>query len=234
MEIEILQGIDGARRARGLAVVIDVFRAFSTACYAFAGGAESIIPVARTERAFELKWQHPEYLLMGERNTYKLPGFDYGNSPAEIEAANLRRRTIVHTTSAGTQGLVAALDSAEEVVTGAFVNASAVARYAAASGKPVSLVAMGTAGTEPSDEDTLCAKFIRGLMRGNAPDFGPIRKRMSTLESAIKFFDPAQTQAPQRDFELCTRLDAFDFVLAYRKDEAGLARLIKLNADPSD
>ena len=33
MKIQILQMIEGARKARGLTVVIDVFRAFSLECY---------------------------------------------------------------------------------------------------------------------------------------------------------------------------------------------------------
>ena len=50
MEINILQGIDGASRARGLAVIIDVYRAFTLECYAFAGGCEAIIPVGDITR----------------------------------------------------------------------------------------------------------------------------------------------------------------------------------------
>lgn len=228
MKIEILHGIEGARRARGLAVVIDVFRAFTTACYAFAGGCEAVLPVAGAERAYELKRENPQWLLMGERDTIKLPGFDYGNSPAEIETADIKGRTIVHTTSAGTQGLAAAETSADEVVTGAFVNAGAVARYAAASGHGrVTFVAMGTAGVEPSDEDTLCAEYLAGLMRGKSPDFEPIRNRLKTIPSAAKFFDPAQVQAPERDFALCTGLDAFDFVLQSVKSASGIRKLVK-------
>jgi 2-phosphosulfolactate phosphatase len=134
----------------------------------------------------------------------------------------------VHTTSAGTQGLAAAEASAGEVLTGAFANAGAVARYAAASGHGrVTLVAMGTAGIEPSDEDTLCAEYLAGLMRGESPDFEPIRTRLETIPSAVKFFDASQTQAPERDFALCTGLDAFDFVLQSVKSAEGLRKLVK-------
>jgi 2-phosphosulfolactate phosphatase len=235
MKIEILQGVEGARKARGLAVVIDVFRAFTTACYAYAGGAKSIVPVARAERAYRLKLENPDYLLMGERDTVKLPGFDFGNSPAEIEAADVAGRTIVHTTSAGTQGLAAAEGPADRVLTGAFVNASAVARHVEdREPRVVSLVAMGAAGIAPSDEDTLCAEFIRERLRGGAPNFEEIRNHLLNIDGAAKFFDPEATQAPERDFTLCAALDAFDFVLACDKDAAGLRRLVKLNTGSSD
>ena len=39
MDIRILELIEGAKRAQGLTVVIDVFRAFSLECYLFARGA---------------------------------------------------------------------------------------------------------------------------------------------------------------------------------------------------
>lgn len=229
MEVRIAHGIEGARKARGLAVVIDVFRAFTTACYAYAAGAASIIPVARAERAYELKGENPDYLLMGERDTIMLPGFDFGNSPADIQAADVRGRTIVHTTSAGTQGLAAAEKVAREVVTGAFVNAQAVAGYVRKKNPGiVTFVAMGTSGVEPSDEDTLCAEYLAGLVRGEPMAFDPIREHLRGIESAAKFFDPAATQAPERDFELCMALDAFDFVLACRRSGAGQRRLVKI------
>ena len=45
MKIRILQLLEGAKDARGLTVIIDVFRAFSTACYAFDIDAHKIFPV---------------------------------------------------------------------------------------------------------------------------------------------------------------------------------------------
>ena len=82
MDIEILQLTEGAMKARGLTVVIDVFRAFSTACYIFAAGAEKIIPVEHVEEAFNLKKIFPEVVMLGERLERKVPGFDFGNSPS--------------------------------------------------------------------------------------------------------------------------------------------------------
>ena len=38
-------------------------------------------------------------------------------------------------------------------------------------------------------------------------------QRLRGAASAQKFFDPACDWAPERDFELCTQVDAFDFVL---------------------
>ena len=98
MTIEILQMIEGAKKAEGCAVIIDVFRAFSLECYMMAGGAERVLPVGAKETACRLKEEHPDYLLAGERHGAILPGFDMGNSPAQAEKMDLEGKTIIHTT----------------------------------------------------------------------------------------------------------------------------------------
>ena len=83
MKIHILELIEGAKQAEGLTVIIDVFRAFSVACYAVANGAEKVIPVGSLELARSLKEQNPDSLLIGERKGIMPEDFDYGNSPFE-------------------------------------------------------------------------------------------------------------------------------------------------------
>lgn len=48
MKVEILEFVEGARKAKGVAVIIDVFRAFSVGCYAFDAGAVRLIATAGT------------------------------------------------------------------------------------------------------------------------------------------------------------------------------------------
>ena len=127
-EVRVADFVAGARSARGLAVVIDVFRAFSVAAYAHAWGAREIIPVASIDDARALKAANPDAILLGERHARKLPGFDCGNSPAELQKLDVRGRTLIHTTHSGTQGLTNAL-AADEVITGALVNAGAIVSY---------------------------------------------------------------------------------------------------------
>ena len=57
MKVEILEFVEGAKRAKGVAVIIDVFRAFSVGCYAFDSGATGIIATAGVDDAFQLKTQ---------------------------------------------------------------------------------------------------------------------------------------------------------------------------------
>lgn len=225
MEIQTLSLISGARRARGLTVIIDVFRAFTLECYMAAAGAAVIHPVGAVETAFSLKAAHPDWLLAGERGGAKVPGFDYGNSPWEIHDLDLTGRTILHTTSAGTQGIVnagAETGGVTEIVTGSLVNADAVISYIKKQDPAVvSLVCMGNAGTRRAEEDELCADYIRASLMGDAMD---IRARADALRctAGAKFFDPDNTIFPEGDFGLCVDVGRFDFVLRIETGEDGL------------
>lgn len=213
MQVKVVDHVAGAQSAQGLAVVIDVFRAFSVAAYAFSRCVATVVPVAAVEQARELKRQHPEWLLIGERHARPLQGFDAGNSPADLEKLDLPERTLIHTTHAGTQGLTNALQ-ADEVLTGALVNAGAIVRYIQER-RPavVTLVRMGHEARENCDEDDLCAELLRSRLLGEPMPVAGIRERLRRASSARKFFDPACDWAPERDFDLCTRVDEFDFVL---------------------
>jgi 2-phosphosulfolactate phosphatase len=48
---------------------------------------------------------------------------------------------------------------------------------------------------------------------GEQPPVADVPGRLRGAASAQKFFDPACDWAPERDFELCTQVDVFDFVL---------------------
>ena len=192
MKIHEYDFVDGARRARGSVVIIDVFRAFSTACYAFANGAESVIAIDEIEKARQLKQEIPGAVLIGERGGKKIEGFDYGNSPTEIENAAFTGKTIVLTTHAGTQGLVNAA-SADKLFTGSFVNAKAAVRQILKfAPSEVSLVRMGWQAAENSDEDDLCAEYLKSLLLDLPFDTGSVKPILKASPYSERFFDPAK------------------------------------------
>lgn len=215
MDIKILQLIKGSQQAKGLAVIIDVFRAFSVACYIMDKGADKIIPVADINQAYQLKETHPDYILIGERDGRIQPGFDYGNSPTQIENVDLLHKTIVHTTSAGTQGVIHA-KQADDIITGSFVNAQAIIEYIQNKNpQQVSLVCMGLGGETEADEDTLCAHYIKDALEGKENDFPQIVEYLCNESKTGSFLDEVSPDAstPKEDFEKCLSLDKFDFVL---------------------
>lgn len=230
MIIETHDFIAGARVARGSVVVIDVFRAGTTAVCAASRGAR-VVPVASIDEAMALRARHPDWLLACERSARDLPGFDFGNSPARMLAANLDGRTLVHTTHAGTQGLAAAL-GADEVLTGSLANAGAIVRYLLRQGVPrVSLVRMGWEARERCVEDDACAELLAARLQGLSYQADDVAVRLRAAKAAEKFFDPAATWAPEEDFGLCATPDRFDFVLRLAPpDSEGLRALERIPA----
>ena len=229
MEVEILEFEAGARKATGLTVIIDVFRAFSVECYAFDAGAEKIIATGDVEKAFHLKNYYADSVLVGEREEKKIPGFDFGNSPSEIIKADLRGNTIIHTTTAGTAGLVNAVN-ASIVITGSLVNASAVTAYIKSlNPQHVSLVAMGYRAKLSAEEDLLCAEVVSAALTGKKliPESMIADLKNS---SGSRFFIPANHSfSPPEDFYLCTALNKFNFIIEAFPIEGGDVLLKKVD-----
>lgn len=229
MEIEILEFTEGAGKARGVTVIIDVFRAFSAECYAFDSGAAKVIAAASAEEAFILKNKYKKSFLAGERDEKKIDGFDFGNSPTEFIKADIIGKTIIHTTTAGTKGLINAVN-ADLVLTGSLVNASAIATYIKSiNPMHVSLVAMGYRATNSTEEDLLCAEIISDYLKGNIKKYDA---RISDLRntSGKRFFIPENLDfSPPTDFFLCTMLNRFNFILKAERRFDGNIDLIKID-----
>jgi 2-phosphosulfolactate phosphatase len=216
-------------QARGAVVVIDVLRAFTTAAWALAGGASEILLTASVEEAFALRRRFPEALIMGEVDGLKVEGFDFGNSPAEIAAADLRGCRLIHRTGHGTQGAVRSAHAGLLLAAG-FATAAATAEVIRRSGaEEVTFVVTGALDDEPftggpipqGDEDAACADYLQAVLSGGTPDPQPYLERVRLAPAANKFLDPEQRDFSALDLDFCTRLDAFDFAL-HIQSESGL------------
>jgi 2-phosphosulfolactate phosphatase len=107
-------------------VVIDVFRATSAMCTAFANGVDKIIPVATLEEAEAYKQKG--YIVAAERNGKVVDGFKIGNSPFSYMDASLKGKTIVMTTTNGTQAIDKA-KNAKKILIASFLNLNSVVNY---------------------------------------------------------------------------------------------------------
>jgi 2-phosphosulfolactate phosphatase len=213
MEVRRLSLLKGARRASGTAVIIDVFRAFTTAAFVMANGAETIIPVGKVEDARELRRRNQDWILMGEVHGDKVPSFDYGNSPDEVSRIDFTGRTVIQRTSSGVQGILAA-SGANEVLLGSFVTAEATVKHIKRKNPAVlSLVAMGWEGKYEAIEDELCAEYLEVRLRGGHHDFADMVKRIRSDPQGAKFFDPTQPIFMEGDFHAAMSLDRFSFAL---------------------
>jgi 2-phosphosulfolactate phosphatase len=131
MEIARLSLAEGAAAARGVAVVIDVFRAFTCEPLLYACGAKRIVLEGDIGRC--LAWKNgaaPRPVLVGEHNELPIDGFDLTNSPYLIlqnGASVFHGRTVVHRTTSGVTGALAALEVAERVYLASYLTARATA-----------------------------------------------------------------------------------------------------------
>jgi 2-phosphosulfolactate phosphatase len=114
-------------------VVIDVLRATTTIAVALANGAKAVLPAGSTEEAMRIaqNLERDTVILAGERKSVRIEGFALGNSPAEFGPDVVGGKTVVMTTTNGTQALIGA-QGAREVMTAAAVNFSAVVARARA------------------------------------------------------------------------------------------------------
>ena len=207
----------GAQEAEGLAVIIDVFRAFSCQPLFFHFGAKRVILEADPEKAVSLKNEHPEFVLVGEVNEVPIEGADFGNSPTHIiqrGAPYFRDKTVIHRTTAGVTGAAAAIERVDEVILGSFVTARATTAYIKERNpQRVSLVAMGDRAERPAPEDEACADYLEHLLTETPYD--PIQAFSDVVfqPTAQKFISGAKPYLPREDPIFCLQRDLFDFVL---------------------
>ena len=219
MKIRLGSLVRDAREARGTAIIIDVFRAFTTAAIAFDRGVREITLVAEPEDALELHRQGVGDYLMGEVDGKRPEGFDFGNSPHEISQVDLAGKTLVQSTRAGTVG-VAAAENASEIYLASFVVAQATVDAVKNDGPElVSIIAMGDLGFNRSDEDEHCAMYLQNLLEERKPDFVAVKTLILTGGATQKFFDPDQTQYHPEDVTLALEADRYSFAMKISRED---------------
>lgn len=211
-------------------VIIDVLRATSTIATALHNGASAVLPVATVPRCIELGMELGG-ITAGERDGKVADGLSYGNSPFEYPESFIGGRLLVLTTTNGTKLLHMALDNgAEEIVTGAFVNLSAVCNHLVERNMPVVL---GCAAWKDrvNMEDTLLAgavidhigqhfhincdasHFAQNLYRQAAPDlFGFMQENQASHYNRLMGF------GLEKDIRYCLSTDQADVLPLFQHD----------------
>jgi 2-phosphosulfolactate phosphatase len=138
VDVALVPDVMGAARPAAVYVVVDVIRATTTLGVCFERGCRRVLvaPDISSARAARerLAGAHPDApppLLAGEAGGLAPPGFDLGNSPAEVAARELAGREIVFATTNGTRALRACAGGGA-IFAGALRNAGAVAEAALA------------------------------------------------------------------------------------------------------
>lgn len=206
--INRLTGIDGARQARGVVVVIDVLRSFTVSAYALAGGARECLLVSTTEAARALHDEIPGSLICAEEEALPVPGIPISNSPTQIQAAAVKDRVLVQRSSAGTT-VISAVEGADELFAASLVVARATA-IACLSKKPQTVTLIASAD---HPEDHACSVYIEGLMRGEELDVDHLLQPLRGSDRFAKVMSGAWPGFPRTDLELSLVPNRFDFAM---------------------
>ncbi len=157
MRIDVaLVPAEARRWTDSVCVVLDELRASSTIVALLDRGATAVIPAASLAEARRIAGRlGPTALLAGERRVVRAPGFDVGNSPAEVAAADVAGRIAVLSTRNGT-AVLRALPAGSPVLVGCLLNAGAVGRAAYAmardAGADLGVVCAGRRGAFAIDD----------------------------------------------------------------------------------
>ncbi len=152
-----------------IVVIIDIFRATSSICYGIENGAEAIIPVSEVEECAAYREIEPGYLLAAERDGKVVAGFDFGNSPFSYTREKVAGKTVVLTTTNGTQALHLSR-KAKKIVIGSFLNLTSLCNSLKTQNDNILLVCAGWKNNF-NLEDTLFAGAVVEQLK--AFDFKP-------------------------------------------------------------
>jgi len=214
MQIKRLSLREGSQAATGIVVVIDVFRAFSCEPLLYHYGARRLILEGDIDKCLAMRG---DAVLVGECDEVPIPGFDLTNSPFVIMRhgrALFEGRTVIHRSTSGVTGALAALENSTEVLLASFLTARATAEYIK-SRRPelISIVAMGILSQQRAPEDEYCGDYIESLLSGKPYDHLEALQAILAHETAQKFLRGDKVYLPREDPSICLQRDLFDFTL---------------------
>ena len=203
--------------------VIDILRATTSMCAALTHGARAIIPVSSTEEALRLAQTigSTDVLLAGERNCSRIPGFHLGNSPLEMTESAVRGKTIILTTTNGTDALLAC-HAAGAVYPAAAANLSLAAergREVLEGDQSILIVCAGRNGDFALD-DAYCAGRLAAAI------FGSTKPRRELNDAGLASLDLVRRYGDRWERPLAYSRSGRELVkLGFRADVRDAGRL---------
>lgn len=206
-------------------LVIDILRATTSMVVMLENGAEAVYPVSAVDVAVNLKKDHPTWLIAGERNGYKVEGFDFGNSPQEFTVDRVKSQTLVITTTNGTQALSMS-EAASHVWVGGFLNLQALVNVISGTGKDVFLFCAGWKG-QVNLEDTLFAGAVADALLTMGGEIADDATRLAMsmwrgaqndllgLLSEASHVQRFQTMHAETDLDVCLKMNVSNKAVRY-------------------
>jgi len=208
-----------------LGIVVDVVRATSSIAQALASGYRRVLCCAEVEQARALRASLDDAVVGGERDAVRIEGFDVGASPREF--LEPRAKTLILSTTNGTQAILAAVERCDEVVLGSLLNLDAVARAAGAAAE-VAVLCAGYKGGFAFD-DAYCAGRIVAALDGERTDAAIAAALLAQAFPRALDGLNARTYGPpglEADIEWCARESVLDVVPRLARVADGAAEII--------
>ena len=213
-------------------LIIDVLRATTTIVTALGNGAKAVLPADTAADAIQLmnNLERDDILLAGEQGAERIEGFHCGNSPLEMTSEKVKDKTLVMTTTNGTQALLAA-EHGGPVFIGAVINFSAAAAAAQAAFEESGELIVLCGGRERRfalEDAYVAGRFARqilpGRSRGAEIDDAAIAALQLVRRYGEKWKTAVNASAAARrlkalgmgnDVVAATEVDRFDIVPRY-------------------
>lgn len=148
-------------------LVIDILRATTSMVVMLENGANKVCPVDAVDKALKLKETNACWLIAGERNGFRVEGFDFGNSPQEFSRVRVANKNVVITTTNGTQALVLS-ESAAQIWVGSFLNLDAAVKAVQNAKNDVYLFCAGWKGHFNMEDTVFAGAVAEQLLEGGA------------------------------------------------------------------
>lgn len=191
--------------------VIDVFRAFTTACHIMDLRPSRYYMTASGEAVERLRKENPEAILIGKPDIGEVCEYDAPNSPTLVGKLDIGGRVVIHRTKSGAHGAVK-FSCGGRAIGVCFSNLRASARWLQAVDVSPDIIPMGLGQVVPTLEDELCKVALIDELNGREVAIVNERERLRVTTGRC-FFEWSQDEYPAADFEHCLRLNGHDFAL---------------------
>jgi 2-phosphosulfolactate phosphatase len=200
-------GVEGARRAQGTVVVIDVLRSFTVSAFALAGGARECRLVPTTDEARALAAGTPGSVLCVEEGALPVEGIALSNSPTQVRSIDLKDKILVQRSSAGTPAVAAVVS--RDIFVASLVVATATVQACLLT-RPRVLTLVSSAD---HPEDHACALYMESIVREEEVD---LDRLLQPLRDGDRYQRVARGEwpgFPATDLELALAPDRFNFAM---------------------
>ncbi len=219
MKVNIIDGRKQSSFSNNTKLLVDIYRSTTTMPMMLNAGATEIIPTDSISKARDIKKDHPEYVIAGERYGFKIPGFEMSNSPYEVSKSDLKGKTVVFTSTNGTK-VLKKISNGCKVFICSYVNFTPTLEWIKDE-KEIDVVLSGRPDGK-ADEDYFFGEFVKKLLEERVDDYekfvGLTKKGQGTKR--LKLIGAG------RDIPFCLDKDKVPFAVTFANQ-----KIVRMNVE---